>query len=173
MVREVTTAARVRLGMGKEDYVEGFKLWLEIIKNVAEAKSSQHDGFATVDEPSMNVKATDQDTGEVEEVKEEEVEEQFEDHALSAFQEAVANSSIGIKRWPLSTTRGYLGLGIDGIQVGDTICIFEGSHVPYVILEDPKTPGGRTFNLVCKAYVRGLMQSEGMSTGDWEEISLD
>jgi len=78
----------------------------------------------------------------------------------------------------------YLCLVLEGAEVGDDVCVFSGSKTPYVLRDESKekekthgenqdedkantkekgnTSKGKRYELVCEAYVHGLMQGEGM-----------
>jgi hypothetical protein len=60
----------------------------------------------------------------------------------------------------ISTGRGLLGLGCPGVQVGDVVCIFYGTTVPYVLR--PRPDGTMTF--VGDAYIYGVMNGEAISS---------
>lgn len=87
---------------------------------------------------------------------------------LNLFKEAMQNASIGLARWPFITERGYMGLGLDGIQVGDMVSVFESSIVPTVIRKEADD----IYILVCEAFVYGIMQGEAIDQDKWEEICL-
>jgi heterokaryon incompatibility protein (HET) len=90
---------------------------------------------------------------------------------LNIFKEAIMDASIGLARWPFITERGYMGLGLDGIQVGDMVSVFESSLAPTVIRKDSDT-NEKIYTLVCEAFVYGIMQGEALDPEKWEDISL-
>ena len=57
------------------------------------------------------------------------------------------------------TKRRCLGLVPAYAVPGDIICVFGGSHVPFVL-----RPAGETFQLVGECYVHGIMQGEMPTT---------
>lgn len=59
-------------------------------------------------------------------------------------------------RW-LSTDRGYLGRTHPQTQKGDEIVIVQGCTVPMVL-----RPCGEHYNVVCAAYVQGIMNGEAL-----------
>lgn len=59
-------------------------------------------------------------------------------------------------RW-LSTDRGYLGRTHPQTQKGDEIVIVQGCSVPMVL-----RPCGEHYNVVCAAYVQGIMNGEAL-----------
>lgn len=61
------------------------------------------------------------------------------------------------------TARGYLGLGHEGFQVGDTVCVFFGGEVPFLLRKSRQgTLGDReeTYQLLSECYVHGIMDGE-------------
>jgi hypothetical protein len=62
------------------------------------------------------------------------------------------------------TQKGYFALVPRGTQQGDTIVVFEGACVPFVVRNTQSGNGG--FELLGEAYVHGIMQGEVMSAPD-------
>lgn len=58
------------------------------------------------------------------------------------------------------TTRGYLGLGQEGFQTGDMVCILLGGEVPYLLRQ---TVHNGTAQLLSECYVHGIMDGEAMN----------
>ncbi|KAH8892579.1 HET-domain-containing protein [Thozetella sp. PMI_491] len=58
---------------------------------------------------------------------------------------------------PFTTETGYVGLGPPNTTIGDSLCIFAGGKAPYIIRSGDSGGG-----LVGEAYVRGLMNGEGL-----------
>ncbi|MCJ1383970.1 hypothetical protein MMC17_007084 [Xylographa soralifera] len=56
-----------------------------------------------------------------------------------------------------TTTRGTIGLGPQSIRPGDSICIFRGGLVPFVLRKD-----GTRHRLVGEAYVHGVMDGQAI-----------
>jgi Heterokaryon incompatibility protein (HET) len=50
----------------------------------------------------------------------------------------------------------FLGMGPGEMEAGDTLCLFEGAHMPFVL----RPTGENTFQLVGEAYVYGMMYGE-------------
>ncbi|KAI1798743.1 heterokaryon incompatibility protein-domain-containing protein [Daldinia bambusicola] len=68
----------------------------------------------------------------------------------AALQNAMRNRRLGI------TSEGLLGLFPSQTQHGDTVCIFRGCHVPFVV----RVSDGRTVRLIGECYVHGIMKGE-------------
>ncbi|PVH68642.1 HET-domain-containing protein [Cadophora sp. DSE1049] len=58
------------------------------------------------------------------------------------------------------TTQGYLGLGHEGFDVGDTVCILSGGEVPFILRETAKRENRGVFRFLCECYVHGVMDGE-------------
>ncbi|PMD44749.1 HET-domain-containing protein [Hyaloscypha variabilis F] len=61
------------------------------------------------------------------------------------------------------TERGYLGLGHEGFQIGDVVCVFTGGEVPF-LLRKSDTPRGEMFSLLSECYIHGVMDGEAMQS---------
>jgi len=59
------------------------------------------------------------------------------------------------------TERGYLGLGQEGSQAGDVICILAGGETPFVLRQSPAHEG--RFQFLAECYVHGVMDGEAMN----------
>jgi Heterokaryon incompatibility protein (HET) len=70
------------------------------------------------------------------------------------------------------TKNGYLGLAPLGTQVGDVVCIVNGSCVPFILRPSQDIKGA--FQLVGKCYIHGIMEGEALQMKDLvqREISL-
>lgn len=60
------------------------------------------------------------------------------------------------------TSRRYLGLGHEGIDVGDVVCILSGGEVPFILRETGKREGMDLFQFLCECYVHGVMDGEAV-----------
>ena len=60
------------------------------------------------------------------------------------------------------TTQGYLGLGHEGFQVGDVVCIFSGGEVPF-LLRETTHDSKKVFRFLSECYVHGVMNGEMMN----------
>ena len=58
-----------------------------------------------------------------------------------------------------TTLGGYMGIGPSGMRPGDSICVFLGGNVPWVVRQD-----GHEYTLVGECYVHGIMDGEVMQT---------
>ena len=67
---------------------------------------------------------------------------------------------LTVSRRPYLTQKGYVGLGHEGMQVGDLVCILQGGPVPFLLR---RTEGGE-YVLVRDTYVHGIMDGEFMGT---------
>ena len=65
-----------------------------------------------------------------------------------------------VSRKPYLTQKGYVGLGHEGMQVGDLVCILQGGPVPFLLR---RTERGEHV-LVRDTYVHGIMDGEFMKT---------
>jgi hypothetical protein len=59
-----------------------------------------------------------------------------------------------------ATSCGYIGLGSRSIQPNDTVCVFQGADVPFILRE--KTNG--RYELIGEAYIHGIMDGQFMKT---------
>ncbi|KAI9768037.1 MAG: hypothetical protein M1839_004300 [Geoglossum umbratile] len=69
------------------------------------------------------------------------------------------------------TKRGYLGLALNGIQIGDSVWLINGAKVPFITRPSEKIGpelGVQLHQLVCEAYVHGVMDGEAMKLPDIE-----
>jgi hypothetical protein len=64
------------------------------------------------------------------------------------------------------TKGGYLGLGQEGFDVGDVVCILSGGEVPFLLREIGKQENGGVFRFLCESYVHGVMDGEAMVDPD-------
>jgi hypothetical protein len=60
------------------------------------------------------------------------------------------------------TERGYLGLGQEGSEVGDVVCILCGGETPFMLRQSPPPNEGR-FQFLSESYVHGVMDGEAMN----------
>ena len=65
---------------------------------------------------------------------------------------------------------GYLGLGQEGSQVGDVVCILSGSETPFMLRQSSPPQEGR-FQFLSECYVHGVMDGEVMN--NQESIQLE
>ena len=63
-------------------------------------------------------------------------------------------------RKPYLTQKGYVGLGHEGMRIGDLVCILQGGPVPFLLR---KTERGE-YVFVSDTYVHGIMDGECMKT---------
>jgi hypothetical protein len=71
------------------------------------------------------------------------------------------------RRFAMSDT-GYMGLVPRRAQVGDSVYILKGGHVPYVLREN-----GETYTFIGECYVHGLMDDEGMKLLEKGEFQME
>jgi hypothetical protein len=55
----------------------------------------------------------------------------------------------------IRTQAGYIGLAVQGAEVGDYVALFKGARMPFVIRSEPDG-----WRLVGNSYVHGVMHSE-------------
>ena len=67
-----------------------------------------------------------------------------------AFRAAVEGRRFAV------TSKGYMGLFPRTTEIGDSVCVFLGSHIPFVV----RRRGGGEFELVGECYVHGIMDGE-------------
>ena len=65
-----------------------------------------------------------------------------------------------VSRRPYLTQKGYVGLGHEGMRVGDLVCILQGGPVPFLLR---RTETGE-YVLIRDTYVHGIMDGEFMKT---------
>ena len=65
-----------------------------------------------------------------------------------------------VSKRPYLTQKGYVGLGHEGMRIGDSVCILQGGPVPFLLR---KTERG-DYVLVSDTYVHGIMDGEFMKT---------
>ncbi|EGU81605.1 hypothetical protein FOXB_07883 [Fusarium oxysporum f. sp. conglutinans Fo5176] len=84
----------------------------------------------------------------------------------------------GADRVLFTTECGYLGLGSEGIQVGDYVALLYGAKVPFLLRRVKWSDSGlltqecTEFQLVSECYVRGIMHGEGLQYGVEQDIVL-
>ncbi|PQE16184.1 heterokaryon incompatibility het-6 protein [Rutstroemia sp. NJR-2017a BVV2] len=87
----------------------------------------------------------------------------------------IYESGIGLSRRLFTTKGGYLGVANNDIRKGDRVCLIDGAPVPFILrgpvaIHDKPT----IYNLVCDAYVHGVMYGEASNTcGRFETILLE
>jgi hypothetical protein len=64
---------------------------------------------------------------------------------------------------PFVTSQGYVGIGPETTQPGDTVCIFSGARVPYMLRQRNDSKPGYFF--VGDSFVLGMMDGEILSLG--------
>jgi hypothetical protein len=73
----------------------------------------------------------------------------------------IHESGIGLSRRLFTTEGGYLGVANNGIRKGDRVCLIYGAPVPFILRGPVPSHGEYTiYNLVCDAYVHGVMYGE-------------
>jgi hypothetical protein len=71
-------------------------------------------------------------------------------------------------RKAFKSSQGYIGLGPEGMQPGDHICIFQGAEVPVLL----RSGNNNRYRLVGSVYVHGIMNGEAEEDGctRWFEL---
>jgi hypothetical protein len=73
----------------------------------------------------------------------------------------IYESGIGLSRRLFTTEGGYLGVANNGIRKGDRVCLIYGAPVPFILRGPVPSHSEYTiYNLVCDAYVHGVMYGE-------------
>ena len=74
------------------------------------------------------------------------------------------------------TQGGFVGMGWAGMQKGDKVALIIGALTPYLLREVPAGLAGEAgqtkYQLVGECYVHGLMNGEGLTMGDVEDILM-
>jgi hypothetical protein len=78
---------------------------------------------------------------------------------LVGFCAEMRPQSLG--RTPFVTRKGRLGLGPESVQPGDSVAVFGGGDVPFIL----GASDGEKFQLVGEAYVDGIMDGEAVASG--------
>jgi hypothetical protein len=72
-----------------------------------------------------------------------------------------------------NTKGGFIGLGNEGVKLGDEVAILAGGVTPFILRRDMTTAARRDhFSLVGEAYIHGLMDGEGLRIGEIKQIAL-
>jgi hypothetical protein len=74
------------------------------------------------------------------------------------------------------TTHGYLGLGHEGFDAGDIVCILSGGEVPFILRETAKREDRGVFQFLSECYVHGVMDGEAVddpNKSPLEEILIE
>jgi hypothetical protein len=100
--------------------------------------------------------------------------------AMMSFEEPMSMFSEGRKF--CTTSNGYMGWAPQQAKLGDIVCIFKGSTVPFLLREaifkDPRSlpflvrPFARYFQLVGECYVHGFMEGEYMKDQSLECVEI-
>ena len=61
----------------------------------------------------------------------------------------------------MTTKKGYVGVVPNMVQVSDTVAIFKGGRVPFILQNSMERP--QAFRLVGECYIHGIMNGEGLS----------
>jgi hypothetical protein len=78
----------------------------------------------------------------------------------------------GAGRVLFTTEGGLLGLGPDGMAVGDQLCLLPGARVPFLLRKSEKLRAVPSWNLVGECYVRGIMHGERFNEEDKQVIRM-
>lgn len=65
------------------------------------------------------------------------------------------------------TTDGYIGIGPEGMQIGDQLCVINNCHLPVLLREE-----GPGHVLVCSVYVYGLSENEPLDMLESGKVKL-
>ncbi len=56
------------------------------------------------------------------------------------------------------TERGYIGIGLRNIELGDKVCTLFGAEVPFILRQSEDNP--EHFEIIGECYVDGIMDGE-------------
>ncbi len=86
---------------------------------------------------------------------------------------AMVFSKVAVSRRMFRTESGWLGLGPESLEVGDSVWILADAPTPYALRKPIDGPAD-AYELVGEAYVHGAMHGEPLGTGEpqWEWIML-
>lgn len=91
---------------------------------------------------------------------EQSIESPFDDVELSlAARPYIETMLRWVKKRPMMSAEGYVGLGPGDVKVGDSLVLLSGFNAPY-ILRRTRTGHGRKYEIVDEAYVHGIMDGE-------------
>lgn len=92
---------------------------------------------------------------------------------LGAYRSALPPTLAGCGRKLFSTRRGCLGLAFNGVQVGDEVRLINSTSVPFITrrcsVEIDSGVGSVVRELVCEAYIHGIMDGEASAFDNVEE----
>jgi hypothetical protein len=74
---------------------------------------------------------------------------------MDALQETLSGGRF------VTTKRGYVGVVPNMAQVSETVAIFKGGRVPFILQKIMGRP--QAFRLVGECYIHGIMDGEGLS----------
>jgi hypothetical protein len=66
--------------------------------------------------------------------------------------------------------RGYAGIVPTITQVGDLVCIFHGSSMPFILRKSEEREG--LYRLIGQSYINGMMHEEPLSFKGVEELDV-
>jgi hypothetical protein len=90
--------------------------------------------------------------------------------AAMAYSSAFSLATRG--RRFLTTRGGFIGLASSGIRCGDMVSLFAGGVTPFILRPENREDGRACFKLIGEAYIHGLMNGEGLSMGEFQQILL-
>ncbi|KAF7885807.1 uncharacterized protein EAF02_004316 [Botrytis sinoallii] len=88
-------------------------------------------------------------------------------------------SGVAFRGHMFETDNGYLGMGQEGMEVGDEVCLFYGGETPYIVRrltecqsKASNQASGHEYVLVGDCYVDGWMDGEATGMGEEKEFVL-
>ncbi|TGO69532.1 hypothetical protein BELL_0770g00030 [Botrytis elliptica] len=88
-------------------------------------------------------------------------------------------SGVAFRGRMFEMDNGYLGMGQEGMEVGDEVCLFYGGETPYIVRrltecqsKATNQTSGHEYVLVGDCYVDGWMDGEAMGIGEEKEFVL-
>jgi hypothetical protein len=83
---------------------------------------------------------------------------------IATYLGEICVKALGTK--PFISSKGHLGLGPDRLEVGDSIAVFRGADVPFVLRQGMS----EQYQLIGEAYVDGIMDGEAVVGSDISDI---
>jgi hypothetical protein len=99
--------------------------------------------------------------------------EELEEQRRAAVYSGAWREAFRFRRL-FTTRKGYMGLSSYSTRPGDVVCILYGGKTAYILRKLGNEEGGRErWMFVGEAYVRGLMQGQGLRDGFGEEVDFE
>ena len=96
--------------------------------------------------------------------------EELEQRELATVYTQAWKEAFRFRRF-IVTERGYMGLASYSARPDDRVCLLYGGKTVYILREVQKD-GRREYRFICEAYIRGLMQGQGMRKDFGHEVEF-